>query len=506
MLENKVHAGFARAFGSLSMGVVLVIGVIFALGKYIEQVRAAPDSLFVKPGGSGGACSQAQPCNLGTALATAAPGDSLYLAGGDYTASGPAVMAISQDLAIYGGWDGTTQSPVRRNPVAYPSILDAQDSRRGVMIEGPATVTLEGVSVKNGFAEIGGAGLYSRNADLALREVIFESNAVTKTDFTYGGGALVWGGNVVVDGCRFVSNTADSIQASYGGGIVISDTTSASVENSTFYQNTTWWGSALTFLGAPGSYADLVVRNNDFLDHYAGYVGAVYVKDANAVVAGNTISGSRSANDYGAMAFYDSKVDMAQNTLTHNWGGRVSGVVLERVDPFTLTNNIIAGNESAYDWLRNPAVRISLSNGKFLNNTVAGNSGAYGILLNGTSTVAFTNTILVSHTVGISVTAGSSATLEATLWGSGAWANGTDTGGAGSVVTGSTNYHDDPVFANPAGWNYHISSGSGAIDRGIDDGVPVDIDGDPRPQGAGYDIGADEHFEGKVFLPIAMRQ
>ena len=30
-----------------------------------------------------------------------------------------------------------------------------------------------------------------------------------------------------------------------------------------------------------------------------------------------------------------------------------------------------------------------------------------------------TNTILVSHTVGISVSVGSTATLEATLWGSG---------------------------------------------------------------------------------------
>jgi hypothetical protein len=51
--------------------------------------------------------------------------------------------------------------------------------------------------------------------------------------------------------------------------------------------------------------------------------------------------------------------------------------------------------------------------------------------------VAVTNTILVSHTVGIRVTAGNTATLEATLWGSGPWANDTDWGGAGTVITGT---------------------------------------------------------------------
>ena len=45
-----------------------------------------------------------------------------------------------------------------------------------------------------------------------------------------------------------------------------------------------------------------------------------------------------------------------------------------------------------------------------------------------------TNTILVSHTVGISVSVGSTATLEATLWGSGVWANGNDWGGSSSLL------------------------------------------------------------------------
>jgi hypothetical protein len=51
--------------------------------------------------------------------------------------------------------------------------------------------------------------------------------------------------------------------------------------------------------------------------------------------------------------------------------------------------------------------------------------------------VAVTNTILASQTLGITVTVGNSVTLEATLWGSDAWANDADWGGAGTVITGT---------------------------------------------------------------------
>jgi len=46
---------------------------------------------------------------------------------------------------------------------------------------------------------------------------------------------------------------------------------------------------------------------------------------------------------------------------------------------------------------------------------------------------------------------------------------------------------------------YHLQIGSAAIDAGVDAGVTTDIDGDTRPWGAGYDIGADEYTGATIY-------
>jgi uncharacterized repeat protein (TIGR01451 family) len=109
--------------------------------------------------------------------------------------------------------------------------------------------------------------------------------------------------------------------------------------------------------------------------------------------------------------------------------------------------------------------------------------------LAGPALVVLTNTILAGQTTGITVTAGNTAVLGATLWHD----NGDNWGGDGAIMTGTLNFSGDPVFADRAGGDYHLGWTSAGIDKGLSAGVTTDIDGEVRPVGRGYDLGADEH-------------
>ncbi|GAB4478245.1 MAG: hypothetical protein Kow0088_17930 [Anaerolineales bacterium] len=69
-------------------------------------------------------------------------------------------------------------------------------------------------------------------------------------------------------------------------------------------------------------------------------------------------------------------------------------------------------------------------------------------------------------------------------------------------VYGEDYLEGDAGFVDPAMLDLHLTSTSIAIDQGCQLAAPsVDFDGDLRPVGNGYDIGADE-WQGKVYLPI----
>jgi hypothetical protein len=95
--------------------------------------------------------------------------------------------------------------------------------------------------------------------------------------------------------------------------------------------------------------------------------------------------------------------------------------------------------------------------------------------------------------VGITVADGNTATLNGVLW----YSNTMNC----NRCTITKEYTGSPAFAADG---YHLTRDSAAIDRGVTSTVAIDIDGDARPQGSGYDLGVDE-FVVHIYLPFIMR-
>ena len=484
---------------SLMLGGLLSIGLLLLLKGNVLMAQAKPGILFARPGGAGTECSQANPCDLQTALAQASDGDTIYLAQGTYTGAGAAVITLTRSITLYGGWNGSSTVPVVRDPQAYQTVLDGEGVRRSIYISGTIAPVLDGLIVSDGnatglggyesgtFEYDAGGGIYINKAGAVISNcVIINSTAGTSGT---GGGLFLLASNARVENSSVVSNTA-----AWGGGARVVRAAPL-IQGSRFLSNTASFGGGLYLTWSKSTVAGNVFRNN-----WAGNGGALYLSGDRSTVLGNLIEDNQGSYGAGIGIASGLQAVISGNLLLSNTATYEGGGIRITYNDADVRNNVLAHNGAA----KGAGIYILGASPRLRHNTLAQNSGGNGegILVATNARVAMTNTILVSHTVGISVTTGSTATLEATLWGSGARANGTDWGGDGAILTGTVNVWDDPGFVNPSGNDYHLAEGSAAIDAGVDAGVATDIDGQSRD--ASPDIGADE-FAVRTYLPLVMK-
>jgi hypothetical protein len=362
-----------------------------------------------------------------------------------------------------------------------------------------------------------GGGLRLSHSDASLRNNVVSSNTASTAGWSGNGGGLSLSyGDDTLQGNLVHGNVASTAGQGHGGGLHVNNST-AMLGGNHICDNTastadSGRGGGLYIIDSVATLEANALRGNTGSTAGTGNGGGVHLIFSDATLVGNTIQGNTASTaDWGTgggLALSQGSATLDGNSVVSNtatlsdtafgWGG---GLYLAAGNPLTLTNNLVADNhandEGSGLWIgagfpSDPTV------GHLRHTTIADNRSAMrpggqaagqAVFVESGNTLAFTDTIISGHSgTGIDVSFSSTVTLEATLW----HGNGTDTGGFGTIYTGTVNLYDDPAFVDPASWDYHLTAGSPAIDAGVDAGVAADIDGELRPHGPGFDIGADE--------------
>jgi len=385
------------------------------------------------------------------------------------------------------------------NTIAY--------NKRGIYLEGGSipwiyrnTIYGHNASASSlSYPGYGGGIFCYRSAPVIAENVITNNVAYTGTDKDgYGGGiALNECHNALISYNTVVSNTASTAGQGEGGGIYIEDSNNVVVRANRVLSNVAtttsrreWgWGGGIAVSGGSGTIEYNEIAGNQARSAGGGSGGGLYQWYGSTTFRRNSVTGNQGGTavylGYSQSLFESNKV--VGNLASY-------AVELAYYPGPILVNNIIADSHYAVNAYATAADPLTA---KLFHNTLVGTGDGRGVTAeSGYVTLALVNNIVVSHAIGISNTYPLSSTISAdhTLF----WGN------ANNGIVGTNPVYGNPRFLNPAGGSYHLSPGSAAIDAGVTEPtVTTDIDGDPRPLGSGYDIGADEaRF---LYLPLVLR-
>ncbi len=413
-------------------------------------------------------------------------------------------------LYVSGSWARLT------NITATNNIAYGQSSNRGAagIFVSNNPVTLTRVLVENNVglgtgsdANAGGLYLQSGNSSF-LQDVTVISNS---SSYRYSG-LYVYGDDVTLDQVTVYSNTAQDAYA----GLYLSGDDSV-LSDLSVLSNTAGVQHAGVYVTGRRTLLDrFEVQHNRVLTTVDCLGGGIYLNANNSILQDGLVSDNRGC--YGGGIYLDNgPYTLTHTFVTDNYASQDGGgVYLENQGLvkscyvagnqaetgggvymtsgfgyyYTLVNSFIANNQAnvAGDGLYADQLGF-LFNNTFVNN----HDEAVFYDASSTFNLSVTNNIIVSHAIGFESAGDGYIVNDYTLF------DGNVENYSGTVENGFHNIGGDPAFYDPNQGDYHITQDSVAINAGTT--IPWltdDYDGEPRPNGSAYDIGADESYEQPV--------
>jgi hypothetical protein len=160
-------------------------------------------------------------------------------------------IEVSKDLTIRGSTDSPLDTIVRAS-------AQAKDPYAGRVFSIVATVTIENITIKNGYFKemiAQGGGIYV-TGDLTLNKCIVQNNiaegqgSIPGIGNGYGGGlATNEGASIVLNNCAIVGNEAKAASQASGGGLVLRNSSdSITMTNCTVFDNSAKSGGGIYLL------------------------------------------------------------------------------------------------------------------------------------------------------------------------------------------------------------------------------------------------------------------
>jgi fibronectin-binding autotransporter adhesin len=554
-----LHHVFSPCVRRASLALGLTLALLWVLGRplfstHVVQAQSIESARqlsamqavawYVAPpplGNDANDCaSVATPCaTIQHAIDVANDGDQVFIASGFYTQSATLAKPVSLigadcDTTIIHAVEGqrvltVTGATISNSVVisgltltgadiaSYPSCPEGCGG--GIYIIDGAQPKLTHLNLTHNHAVLGG-GVFIYNGQLDLSYANFIDNTAAMD----GGGVSMFG-TAQIAGSRFENNRAlgdsgggfdigggstvltDVVMTGNfayreGGGMAVSGP--ATIANSVFESNNAFYGGGIV------AYDALEITHTRFISNHAdGWGGGILVygllKGEDSSFVRNTVGGyGGGVNSFGSVSLTHSVFIGNRCTLTTCVGG---GLLLSSGsdNQIELDNMLFAKNAALYQgaaiYLEGPCLRCTPSHLRVTHTTISSPtlSGISGIYVEA-GTGSILNSILSSHTIAISNTGGT-ITEDYNLF----FDNTTNMVG---VTTGTHSLNGDPRFIDPLHDDYHLQFGSPAIDHGVDAGVYTDLDGNPRPIGVGFDIGAYEYqFVPRtiIYLPVITR-